>query len=95
MARGLWWGTEGSNDPAWTSASPVCPHRKRHPLKINAGPVPTKCLFEMKYQATTCEGEPAALEHSFAEQPFTDERAVGGNSNFLGGADQRSRAAAL
>lgn len=48
--------------------SPACPHRKRDPLKINAGAVPNKCLFEMKYQATAWEGEPAGLENNLLQR---------------------------
>lgn len=44
----------------------------------------------MKYQATTCVGEPAGLEHNLLQM-----NVLLGGIHFLGGAGQRSRAAAL
>lgn len=40
--------------------------RKPNLLKINAGPIPNKRPFEIKYQGGVCEGEPAeGLVHIF------------------------------
>lgn len=87
MPRGLWEGTENSNDSGRTSTSSVCrlkkTKKKKHQrswnlLKINAGPTPSKRRFEIKYQGNICEGKPAeGRERIFAEQPFIDDRTRG------------------
>lgn len=83
VPRGLSWDTESSNysglDSCESSVSAEKHEKKRNPLQINGGPIPNKCPFQIKYEGTTCEGEPAEeLQHIFAEQPFIDERIRGG-----------------